>query len=122
MPEKCPGSASVATRMPFGSVVIWSSSTGSFSSATAVASPLLPLHRADLVSDEEACESPRDNGCTVRGLNISRLRGWGDNRALPTKFRNDEAGHVLNRCGGNSTIGQLVEPHRRPAARLVDMA
>lgn len=31
MPLKCPGSASVATRMPFESVVIWSRSVGSLS-------------------------------------------------------------------------------------------
>jgi hypothetical protein len=112
--------------MPFGSVVIWSNSAGSLSSATAVANPLLPLHGADFVSDEEACESPRDSGRTVRGRNMSCGRECGctdvgPNCEVPTKFRDDEARHVRqNRCGGNTMVNSL-EPHT-PGSRLLDNA
>jgi hypothetical protein len=39
--------------------------------ATAVARLRLPAHVADLVSDAEVLDSPRDNGRYVCGLNIS---------------------------------------------------
>jgi hypothetical protein len=59
--------------MPLESVVIWSSSTGSFSSATCVASPRLPAHVVLRVSCVEALDNPRAIGRTVRGRNMSMV-------------------------------------------------